>query len=217
MARQLKIFLAGVLVVVPFAITVWVIWAVGLWLDDLGVNLALRPIWGLLRLDKWRDIDTIHGVGAVVLVVGIYLIGLLTHFWLFRKTLDLADAVFLRIPGVSTIYKSIRDLMLLFDSDSAGRMGSVVEYCEPDSQMAMLGILTNEQPEGSLDGKAAVYFPLAYMIGGPIAFVPREHLREVDMPVEQALRLCATAQVTKRSSGAEAPPSAPPGMEGKEK
>jgi len=196
MKRQLRIFLTGLLVVVPFAITVWVIWKAGSWLDEGGVNLFIKPIWDLFRLDDNWPLENVHGVGAVLLVVSVYLVGLLMHFWMFRRAVDLMAAIFRRVPGVKTIYESVRDLLNLFDPRAAKTMGKVVEYVAPGSEMGILGILTNDQPEGAFgDEKAAVYLPLAYMIGGPVVFLPRDHLRDVDMPVEKALRLCATAQV----------------------
>ena len=195
MNRQLKILLTGLVVVVPFAITVWLIWTIGLALDELGINLALKPIWDHFQLhDRW-SLQDIHGVGAVILIVAIYLIGLLMHFWLFRWLVGLFQRMFEHVPGVKAIYESVRDLMKLFGSESR-KMGQVVEYLPPGSQMGVLGILTNEQPSGASGGdKVAVYFPLAYMIGGPVLFVPKDHLREVDMPVERAMRICATAQI----------------------
>ena len=196
MKRQLKIFLAGLFALVPFAITVWVIWWVGLALEKLGVNLALGPIWKVFELEDRWPLEQIHGVGAVILIVAIYLVGLLMHFWLFRGIVRVFERIFEKFPGVKTIYESVRDLMKLFGSESRQKMGRVVEYLPPGAALGVLGILTNEQPSGTGDAdRAAVYFPLAYMIGGPVMFVPRDHLREVDMPVERALRLCATAQV----------------------
>ncbi len=194
MKRQLKIFLAGLFIVIPFAITVWAIWTAGGWLDGLG-KAALRPIWERFEIERPK-LENLHGLGAGLLIVGVYLIGLLTHFWAFRRVVELLEKLFEHVPGVKIIYESIRDLMKLFGSESR-KMGKVVEYRRGDSEIGMLGILTNEQPTGAgEEGKVAVYFPLAYMIGGPVFFVPTEHLREVDMPVEQALRLCATAQVS---------------------
>ena len=84
MKNQVKILLTGLLVVVPFAITVWIIWAAGLWLDNLGMNLALAPIWRVFSLqDRW-PLENVHGVGAVIVLVAMYMVGLLMHFWVFR-------------------------------------------------------------------------------------------------------------------------------------
>ncbi len=208
MTRQLKILLTGLFVVVPFAITVYVVWVAGLWMDELGKS-ALAPIWEKFQFET--SLENLHGLGAILLIVMIYLIGLLMHFWLFRRLVGVFEKLFEKVPGIKTIYESVRDLMKLFGTESQKKMGRVVEYCSPDSPIGVLGILTNEQPSGTLDSdRVAVYFPMAYMIGGPVMFVPREHLREVDMPVEKALRICATGQVTSgpgRQSDSENAPS----------
>ena len=193
MKRHLKILLTGIFVIIPFAITVWVIWKVAGALDAMG-KAALQPIWSAMHIER-PALENLHGVGMIILLLAVYLIGLMMHFWLFNKMVRLVEAVFRRVPGVKTIYESVRDLMKLFGSDSSQKMGQVVEYCPPGGEMGMLGILTNEQPDGAPEGKVAVYLPMAYMIGGPVVFVPPEHLRPVNMPVERALRLCATAQV----------------------
>ena len=193
MSKHLKILLTGLFVIVPFAITLWVIWAAVGWLDALG-KAALRPLWNALDIQT-PALDQLHGLGMVILLATVYLIGLMMHFWLFSRLVALFEAIFERVPGVKTIYESIRDLMKLFGSDSSQKMGQVVEYAPPGTELGVLGVLTNEQPDGAPEGKVAVYLPLAYMIGGPVVFAPPEHLRPVDMPVERALRLCATAQV----------------------
>ena len=54
-------------------------------------------------------------------------------------------------------------------------------------------------PEGQRQDKVAVYMPYSYMLGGLTVFVSREHIVEVDMSVEQCMKLCATAQVGSES------------------
>ena len=196
MQKQLRILLAGVMVLAPLAVTAWIIWTLGSSLDQMGRNLFPAG-----------TIEPPPGVGAAVVLVGVYLVGLLTHFWLFRGMLSWLDVLVTKVPGVKTIYESVRDLLKLFGGDSR-RMGKVVRYKMPGSDMSMLAILTNEAPAG-LDGedpegrKVAIYLPYSYMFGGITIFVSPENIREVDMPVERALKLCATAQVTPTQ---EAPP-----------
>jgi uncharacterized membrane protein len=85
--------------------------------------------------------------------------------------------------------------MKLFGTGSRD-MGHVVEYSPPGQELSFVGILTSEKPICTADEKkVCVYFPFAYMIGGPIAMVNPEHLRPLDMPVEEALKLAATAHV----------------------
>jgi anti-anti-sigma factor len=191
--RQVRILFAGALVLVPMAITAWVIWSVGTWLDNLGqracTNLGLKNAIP-------------HGVGALVLIAAMYMVGLLTQLWLFRFLFGLLERLVTRVPGVKTVYESVRDLMKLFGGGNK-QMGRVVKYSPPGSDATFLGILTNENPLG-LEGddpnrKVAVYMPLSYMIGGPTALVSPDHIVEVDMTVEQCMKFCATAHVSSHS------------------
>lgn len=193
MQKQIRIFLAGSVVVVPLAITVYVVWSVGTWLDGLvSVPLADRGV-GLPR-----------GVGALIIVAAIYGVGLLTHLWGFRLAFSLIDRLLASLPGIKTLYESVRDLMKLFGG-AAGRAGKAVRYSPPGSDASMLGILTNDRPAGvagpgEADRVVAVYLPLSYMVGGPTLYVSPAHLRNVDLSVEQVLKLAATAHL-----GAKAP------------
>lgn len=212
MKKQIKIFVAGIFVIIPFAITIYLAWSVGAFLDQLGQRgldalvLVMHgkgpPIAPDIQIKLWP------GVGILAVVAMIYLVGLLTKFWLGRYVLKMVANIFERLPVIKIIYEWVRDLMQLFGSESK-RMGRVVLYKMPASDMALLGILTNEQPKGLPAGdkqKVAVYLPLGYMMGGVIVYVPPEQLQEVDISVEEALKLSATAQVTSHPAAATLTP-----------
>ena len=112
----------------------------------------------------------------------------------------LLERIVERLPGAKTIYESVRDLLKLFGGD-ARHMGRVVLYTPPGVEMSMLAILTNDRPRGleRAAGRVAIFLPYSYMFGGITVYVPASCLREVAMPVEEALKLCATAQVTDSS------------------
>ena len=181
---------------VPLAITVWLVWAMGSWLDAMG-DQAVKSFR--------KDVDLPTGVGAATIIVAIYLVGLLTRVWVFRSAYSLIERLLGRVPGVKTIYESLRDMMKLFGGD-AEKMGRVVKYTPPGPELSLLGIMTNKRPVGIADGtgqsKVAVYLPYAYMFGGPTIYVSPEYVEEVDLSVDQCLKIAATAHV-----GAEAPPA----------
>jgi uncharacterized membrane protein len=199
MKKHISIFLTGLVVIIPLAVTIYVIRWISVWLDSLGAAM-----FGSFKVHIWP------GVGAVVVLAAIYLTGLLARFWLFRSLLGHIERLIARVPGVKTVYESVRDLMGLFGGDSK-RMGRVVEYSPPGTQMTLLGILTNERPPGVVQDprhpKVAVYLPYSYMFGGMTVYVDPGHVRTVDMPVEQALKLCAIAQVGGRDEQTPAKPA----------
>ena len=81
----------------------------------------------------------------------------------------------------------------------------------PGTEVSLLAIRTTESPVGvdAQEGKmVAIYLPLAYMIGGPVFYVPAAHVKEIDMTVETAMKLCATAQVGMSADRADEGPAA---------
>lgn len=176
--------MAGMILIAPIAVTVWAIVWIGSILDQ----------WGRSFLPA----NTPPGLGAVVLIVGVYFVGLLAQMWLFKGIFAWVEKLLVKLPGIKTVYESTRDLLKLFGGD-ANKMGKVVKYTFPDSKLTVLGILTNENPPAGqmADGTktAAVYLPFSYMIGGVTVYARPEEIQNVDMPVEQAMKLCAIAFV----------------------
>ena len=188
----IRTFLSGLLIIVPLAITAYVLYSVGSWMDDKG-RLAVAKIWGA---DAAKGLFS--GAGALLLMGVVYITGMLTRVWAFRTAWGLFERLVASVPGVKVIYESVRDLMKLFGAGS-NSMGRVVEYRPPGTDVAVLGILTNEHPaagkQAGAPDRVAVYLPLAYMLGGPTILTSPEHLKDVDMTVEHALKLAATAHL----------------------
>ena len=87
-----KNFLRGLVIVVPIALTIYLIYTAFIKIDRL-LNLP------------WP------GVGLLVIVVAMIGIGALASNFFIRKFLQLTDALFNRAPLVRLIYASIRDLL----------------------------------------------------------------------------------------------------------
>jgi uncharacterized membrane protein len=198
MKKQIGILIAGMLVVVPFGLTLYVVFWAGAWLNTMGDNL----------LSYWH-LSVPTGVGAIVILTGIYLVGVLTHFWLFRFLLRRLERLVARLPGIKTIYESTRDLLKLFGGDPK-QMGRSVLYHPPHTSAAILAILTNDAPRGlpadQAGKRVAIYMPFSYMFGGVTLYVQKDSIEEIDLPVEQALKLAATAQVTREEEPEPVPP-----------
>ena len=93
MKKQIGIFLAGLMIVVPIAITVYVIVLVAIWLDGVGKLFLVNYLPGL------KDI---RGLGAVLVLAAIYLIGVMTRVWGIKGLFGLIDRWISRVPGVQT-------------------------------------------------------------------------------------------------------------------
>jgi len=197
MKKQMRIFLAGVMIVAPIAVTAYAVFWAGAGLDGLARS-------GIEAVAPGAKAWLFPGVGAILLVVTIYLVGLLTRVWGFRWVMRLVEGVFARLPGIKALYESVRDILKLFGGDS-GQMGQVVRYQIPGTDMKVLGIRTSTAPRGAKDvGRVAVYLPMSYMVGGMTVYVPADAAEPVEMSVEEALKIAATAEVGQHRDGSPA-------------
>ncbi len=69
-----------------------------------------------------------------------------------------------------------------------------------------LGLVTREEfddlPKDTFDTDSiAVYIPMSYMLGGFTAIVPRASVKEVDIPVEKAIKLAITGWIKADKNG----------------
>ena len=195
MKRHLKIFLAGALIVVPLALTTYIVWSIAGAFGAVGYRLidAMGLAEHVGQEGKWL----VAVMGVAIVLAGIYAIGVLTRWAIFRYLIEAIDRLLGRLPGVKLIYESIRDLMRLFGG-KASQMGRVVLYQVPNTGIALMGILTNERPVGIYREdrhKVALYVPLGYQFAGLVLYVSPEHLEDCPLTVEQALKLAATAHV----------------------
>jgi len=184
-----KVFLNGVIVVAPAIITVWIVGQGIIWLDS--------NIRNLLHALGWQD--PVRGIGVAVGVGGIYVIGLLARTWLLRWPVRLAESLVERIPLVKSLYSSIRDLLQFLGGTEAGSRGKPCVVNTGHGRAAMLGLITQEQPEDALTGEAdrvGVYLPMSYQLGGYTLYLPREAVTELeDKSVEDLMKLCMTAGI----------------------
>jgi len=202
MKKHLKILMAGALVVVPLAATMWVIaWIGGMF---SGMGYSLLETLGLAEKFNSTYEPYAGVVGVLAVLVMVYLVGLLANFWMFRKIFGLVDRLLSSLPGIKTIYESIRDLLTLFGGDSKN-MGYAVLYTPPGLGYKQLGILTNEHPAGLAEGddRVIVYLPMGYMIGGPCIYAKPEDVERLDISVETALKLSATAFISTKRTDAK--------------
>src|SRR4051812_32903629 len=119
-----KYFITGLLVVVPLAITAWVL---NLVIGTLDQSLLLVP-------DAWQPRNLIGfdlpGVGAVLTIAVVFLIGLFTNNLIGNFVLRQWERLLARIPVISSLYGSVKQVSdTLFSSNgNAFRKAVLVPY-----------------------------------------------------------------------------------------
>lgn len=170
----------GLLVVVPPAITV----AVVVWL----FNLTESSIGKILPVKA-------PGVGLLIVLVGIWAVGVLSGNFLSKKIIAILDAIIGKIPVVKFIYGSVKQVTkAIFETDSAFKNVVLVPYRE----CYVMGFLLLNVPEPVRqklgDDFVCVYVPWSMnMTAGMNLFVKKSDVIPVEMLPPDAFQFILTA------------------------
>jgi uncharacterized membrane protein len=196
-----KLFLKGLAVVIPVALTLAILW----WMAA-GAERLMGSVLKFTLPEGWY----VPGMGLVSGLVLIALIGLLSHVLIFQKLFNLGDAIFHRLPLVKTIYTAIKDFIGYLNPDKDSAMSKVVMVQLPGQSFQLIGFVTREQFDDlpfapAAEDPVAVYMPMSYQIGGYTLFLPRSALTPLDIPFETAMRLVLTGGVSQQRDNSRGP------------
>lgn len=184
-----RIFLTGVLTVLPVLATVYLL----IWLFTTAESFLGRPLQLLIPAGFYHV-----GMGLAVGIAAIFVVGVLMRAYIVRRLFALTEKIFLNVPLIKTIYAALRDFFGLFAGQDDQVSLQVVTVKIPGSDMRLMGFVTRDHfsdlPDGVAgEGEVAVYLPMSYQIGGYTVFMPRSQIKPVAMSREQAMRFVLTA------------------------
>lgn len=194
-ARVRRFYVAGILVLAPTAITLWVVWSLFSFFDNiLGYELRARGI-------------SVVGLGFVLLNLLLLLLGWLATNILGKRVFSLWDRAMHRVPLINKIYATLRQIAeLLLGPGRAGAFGrvAIVEFPSPGSWG--LGFVTSATAgeAGSRTGAKlrSVFIPSAVNpTTGFLLLIPEDRITYLEMTPEQAMKMIVSA-------GALVPPRA---------
>ena len=197
MKRIGTLFLQGLLAMAPIALTVYVLY----WLATTAESVLGEAIAFVIGESHY-----LLGMGVLAGLLLTLAVGVLLRIWLFRKVLALVDTILDRIPGIRSVYGSIRDMVGFFDSSRQKGFNQTVMVTVGDPQVQLMGLVTRDDfsdlPNGIGDDQTvAVYLPMSYQLGGFTIMVPKDRVRPVDMKVDESLKFVLTAGVSSRTNG----------------
>ncbi|MEI6531417.1 MAG: DUF502 domain-containing protein [Chlamydiota bacterium] len=184
-----KIFLKGLLAILPIAITLTLI----IWILD-----AIERIFSFVLIKIIGPIHYFPGLGLIVGLLLVFIVGLVMNAWLVQRLSKWAHSILQRIPLVKTLYSSISDLMAFFKTQSSKADSSVVLVTI--GSLKLVGLVTRENfsdlgapfvQKG--EDLIAVYMPMSYQLGGYTIMVPRSSVEMTSLSVEKAMRFVITA------------------------
>ena len=183
-----RYLVAGLLVWLPLVATFFVIRLLVQWMDHslllLPVNYRPENLLGF----------AIPGLGVLLTLLILLLTGLIAANLFGRKLVSLWEGVLSRIPLVRSVYSAVKQLVETMFSDNGQSFRKVLLVEFPRRGLWTLAFLTgNEQGEAQRKtGRDVlnVYIPTTpNPTGGYFVMVPREDVRELEMSVDEGLKM----------------------------
>lgn len=194
MSRLLRqYFITGLLVWLPMAVTVWVVtWLYGLF-DGISRNVlqasnAVFPGQALLA-----KISSAPGVGVLMVLLIIVLTGVFVTNIFGQWAVRQWDRMMNRIPVVRSIYTSVKQVSDTLFSGSGNAFSKALLIRYPHNEAWAMAFLTGK-PGGEVARKLEGDYVSAFIpttpnpTSGFFIMLPRSHVIELDMSVDDALK-----------------------------
>ncbi|MEJ6401986.1 DUF502 domain-containing protein [Yoonia sp. 2307UL14-13] len=206
-ARLRGNFLAGLIIVAPIGLTIWLIWTVVGWVDgwvwpfipDSYHPTALVNRFLGLQGEDQIDIN-VRGVGVVIFLVFTVLVGWVGKGLIGRSFLGIGERLVDRMPVVRSIYNAAKQIAetVFSQRDTSFDKACMVEYPRKGI-WAIAFISTNAK--GEIDAKLSDGEPIVTVFlpttpnptSGFLLFLPRSEVKVLDMSVEDAAKLVISA------------------------
>ncbi|MFZ6750382.1 DUF502 domain-containing protein [Undibacterium sp. Ren11W] len=182
-----KYFITGLLILVPLAITLWVLHSV---ISTMDQSLLLLPAqWQPEQLFGFK----VLGIGTILTLLIVFVTGLLAQNFIGNYVVEAWEALLKRIPIVNSIYSSVKQVSdtLFSSSGNAFSKALLVQYPREGSwTIAFLTGVPGGAVASHLMGEyISIYVPTTpNPTSGFFLMVPKADTIELDMSVDAALK-----------------------------
>tara|TARA_B100000676_G_C17749549_1_gene665723 strand:+ start:115 stop:783 length:669 start_codon:yes stop_codon:yes gene_type:complete len=196
-------FLTGLLIFLPLGTTIFVV--------NFLLNLFKRPVMQLAAQLGLREESFFFGletllslVGLLVGVLALTTLGLISNYVLGKFFISSAEKVLGKVPFVSTVYRTVKQIVETFGKQNRAVFKEVVMVEYPRKNCFVIGFLTNDA-EGETEAATGrrltnVFVPTTpNPTSGFLLLLPREDVIHMDMAVGDGMKLII-------SGGAVIPP-----------
>lgn len=180
MRTLVRSFFKGLLIVVPLAVTIYVL------------------VFVVTTLDGLLD-GPFPGFGILVVLVGITMVGLLASNVIGRTVVEFIEKGFNNMPVVKLVYGSIKDLMGAFVGDKKTFDKPVM--VQVSEGMRVFGFVTCSRfDDPKLYNHVAVYLPQSYNFAGNLIVVHRDRVHSIDADGAQFMAFIVSGGVSDMSA-----------------
>jgi len=201
-------FITGLLLLAPLAVTIW---AFQIIIDFVGGRF--RPIYNHVLPESISGLTFLWDIAATLLVIAlITLFGYVSRLFLGRYLLGVLDRFLQTIPGLNTVYNTVKQIIDTFGTQNRNMFSKVVLVQFPRSGCYAIGFLTNkargEPQEKTQEEVWTVFVPTTpNPTSGFLVMLPRKDIVELEMSVGDGMKMVISGgAVTPPSTGNTNPP-----------
>ncbi len=178
-----RYFVTGLVVLIPVALTIWILWK---------LSFLLEGILGRIFLKYLPQFYT-PGLGFVSLLLIILLVGALASNFLGRRLLGFSEGLLAKIPLFNKIYLSVKGISDAILKKKKGPFNGValVEVSHGIQTLAFITSPAREEIQKENTEKLmSLFIPTVPNIStGFYCVMPEKDLKRLDLSVEEALKL----------------------------
>ena len=178
----LRSFIQGLIIIGPFAITVWIIWSIIFSIDNIIPSIS----------------EKFPGLIFFTVIFGTTFIGYFGNkFIIGRLIVDGIDYVLEHIPGIKFIYTSLKDVLGSFVGDKKKFNVPVWLKTNDTPEIWRMRFLTqSDMSVVHLDQMVAVYLPHSYAVSGWVIITKYNNIKEVTgMSAAEAMKFAVSGGV----------------------
>ncbi|MBC6697634.1 DUF502 domain-containing protein [Hymenobacter puniceus] len=182
MRKLINYFLNGFLIVAPLGLTIYILYSLFRWLNNLFEDLSFD----------------VPGLGLVVAVLLITAVGFVAKSFMVRPFLVIAERILHRTPLVSIIYSSLKDLFDAFVGDNQKFNCPVLVRLNAQDNVFKMGFITQDDLAAlHRPDLVAVYFPHSYNFSGELVLVPMASVTHLELPSSDAMKFIVSGGVSR--------------------
>ena len=202
MGRILGIFIAGLLALLPIALTVTIaVWVAQLIHAYAGPDSIIGSLVVVLGLNLSSSDTAAYFIGFLIILICIFGLGLLVESRMRPWIQDGVDWLMMRIPIVSNVYDLSKRFVAIVDrggEDNFKSMRPVWCFFGGEGSAAVLALMPSNEPVVVGDHSyVAVLVPSAPVpFGGALIYVPSKWIRPAEGGVERLMNVYVSMGVT---------------------
>jgi uncharacterized membrane protein len=196
--RLRNLFIAGLLVLLPISITIFILTFLFQKLDNLLSPVFVKLLI-LLRLPL-QEGQFIPGLGFVATFIIIIFTGLITKNILGRKLFKLGEIIVEKTPVARSIYSGAKQIIDTVSKSHLDTFSKVVMVEYPRRGLFSLGFVTCESrgeiQENTEENVVNVFIPTTpNPTSGMLIFVPQKDIIPLSMTVEEGIKLVVSGGI----------------------